>query len=87
MREKLKLYKYNVNNCQFPFSCRTPSVVADDECFSTMGPKPPAHQKCNVGSPCPTWHVGPWNPVSLFCFMFYFYRIKFKGRCSENRFF
>ena len=61
--------------CEQIVSGGLPSVVDDIQCTDLLGPKPPVIQKCNVDVPCPTWHVGPWKPVSSCSFLCSVYRV------------
>lgn len=45
-----------------------PSVVDENEC-ANAGPKPETKQECNVETICPSWHIGPWKPVSSVTFL------------------
>lgn len=42
-----------------------PTVVEESKC-SELGAKPSNKQECNAEVICPTWHIGPWKPVSGF---------------------
>lgn len=45
-----------------------PSVVDESKC-AELGAKPPAKEECNAEVICPTWHIGPWKPVSNLWFL------------------
>jgi len=61
--------------CEQIVSGGLPSVVDEIQCTDVLGPKPPVTQTCNVDVPCPTWHVGPWKPVSSCPFLRYVCRV------------
>ena len=44
------------------------TILDDNACLETLGPKPTTSQSCNREAPCPAWHVGPWKPVSIYIF-------------------
>ncbi|KAG8262319.1 hypothetical protein J6590_054750 [Homalodisca vitripennis] len=43
------------------------SLVNSSVCEETLGPAPPTSQPCPPGSPCPSWHIGPWKPCDRLC--------------------
>ncbi|XP_063221793.1 papilin isoform X2 [Bacillus rossius redtenbacheri] len=44
-----------------------PSIVDEQLCSESLGPRPSATEPCGEDVPCPTWFVGPWKPCNRLC--------------------